>query len=90
MINGNSPLNVKNRSSVEEIRSRHGKILGIISNNDIHTEIYDDFIAFEPSIPELNPLLEVVVLQLFAYGVAEHLGRDIDKPRNLAKSVTVE
>lgn len=90
MINGNGPLHAKNMSSVEEIRSRSGKVIGLIANNDIHTDIYNDFIAFEPSIPEFNPFLEAVILQIFAYCMADHLGRDVDKPRNLAKSVTVE
>jgi glucosamine--fructose-6-phosphate aminotransferase (isomerizing) len=90
MINGNGPLHTKNMSSVEEICSRSGKVIGIISKNDPHTDIYNDTIPFEPSIPEFNPFLETVILQIFAYCMADHLWRDVDKPRNLAKSVTVE
>lgn len=77
-------------SSVEEVRSRSGKVIGIISKEDLHTDIYSDTIQFESSIPEFNPFLETVILQIFAYCMADHLGCDIDKPRNLAKSVTVE
>lgn len=90
IINGNGPLHAKNMSSVEEICSRSGKVIGIIANTDTNIGIYNDTIPFEPSLPEFNPFLETVILQIFAYCVADHLGRDVDKPRNLAKSVTVE
>jgi glucosamine--fructose-6-phosphate aminotransferase (isomerizing) len=52
--------------------------------------MYDDSLTFDPLTAELNPFLEVMILQLFSYHVANKLGRDVDKPRNLAKSVTVE
>ena len=90
MINGGGPLSPKNASSAEEIRARGGAVVGIIAKNDPNKQVYADVIEFEPSISELNPFLEVVILQLFAYHVANFLGRDVDKPRNLAKSVTVE
>ncbi len=89
-INGNSPLHGKNCSSVQEVKSRGGKMIGIIGENDIKKGIYDDYLEFEPSLTETEVFSEVVILQLFAYHVANTLGNDIDKPRNLAKSVTVE
>ena len=90
MINGGGILSPKNASSAEEIRARGGKVVGIIAKNDTNKHIDADVIEFDPLISELNPFLEVVILQLFAYHIANWLGRDVDKPRNLAKSVTVE
>ena len=90
MINGGGILSPKNTSSVEEIRARGGPVIGIISKSDPHKLTYTDTIEFDALTSELNPLLEVVILQLFAYHIANFLGRDVDKPRNLAKSVTVE
>jgi glutamine---fructose-6-phosphate transaminase (isomerizing) len=90
MINGGGILSSKNASSAEEIRARGGNVIGIIARNDPNKHIYADTIEFDPLISELNPFLEVVILQLWAYHIASALGRDVDKPRNLAKSVTVE
>lgn len=90
MVNGGGPLIAKNNSSVEEIKARGGKVLWIIARGDDHIELYTDSITFDPLVEELNPFLEVMILQLFSYHVANKLGRDVDKPRNLAKSVTVE
>lgn len=90
IVNGPGALHGKNCSSVQEVKSRGGKVIGVIARNDSKREIYDDVIEFSATIPELNPFLEVVTLQLFSYYTALVLGRDIDKPRNLAKSVTVE
>ncbi|MBC7503643.1 glutamine--fructose-6-phosphate transaminase (isomerizing) [Candidatus Gracilibacteria bacterium] len=90
MVNGGGILSPKNASSAEEIRARGGKVVGIIAKGDSNKHIYADTIEFNPLISELNPFLEVVILQLWAYHIANSLGRDVDKPRNLAKSVTVE
>ena len=90
MINGGGILSPKNASSAEEIRARGGPVVGIIARWDSNKHIYADVIEFDPLISELNPFLEVVILQLWAYHIASYLGRDVDKPRNLAKSVTVE
>ncbi len=90
MINGGGVLSPKNASSAEEIRARWGPVVGIIAKNDPNKQVYANVIEFDPLITELNPFLEVVILQLFAYHIANSLGRDVDKPRNLAKSVTVE
>jgi glutamine---fructose-6-phosphate transaminase (isomerizing) len=90
MVNGGGVLSAKNASSAEEIRARGGKVVGIIARGDPSKSIYADTIEFDSLISELNPFLEVVILQLWAYHIASSLGRDVDKPRNLAKSVTVE
>jgi glucosamine--fructose-6-phosphate aminotransferase (isomerizing) len=90
MVNGGGPLVAKNNSSVEEIKARGGKVLGIIADGDPHASFYTEVITFPSIIAEVNPFLEVMILQLFSYHVANRLGRDVDKPRNLAKSVTVE
>ena len=78
-------------SNMQEIRAREGKILAITTDgNSKLGNLVDDFI-FIPRTHELvAPLLTVVPLQLFAYHCGVLLGRDVDKPRNLAKSVTVE
>ena len=61
----------------------------ILTNKDLE-KIADDFFAI-PKVPEiLSPLLTVIPLQFFAYKIAVLNGRDVDQPRNLAKSVTVE
>lgn len=90
IINGKSPLHGKNCSSVQEVKSRGGKVIGIITDDDAKRDIYDDYMIFEASLPETEVFSEVIILQLFSYHMANALGRDIDKPRNLAKSVTVE
>lgn len=90
IVNGWGPLMAKNHSSVEEIKARSWKVIGIIASTDPKKSLYSDTIEFTPLHDELNVFLEVIILQLFSYHVANTLGRDIDKPRNLAKSVTVE
>jgi glutamine---fructose-6-phosphate transaminase (isomerizing) len=90
MVNWWGILSPKNASSAEEIWARGGKVIGIIARWDTNRHIYADTIEFDPLISELNPFLEVVILQLWAYHIANALGQDVDKPRNLAKSVTVE
>lgn len=90
MVNGKTDLYEKNLSSVQEIRARNGKVIGVVSKNDEKKSLYDAVLEFESLHPEIDPILEVVVLQLFSYFVALDLDREIDKPRNLAKSVTVE
>ena len=78
-------------SNMQEIKARSGKILSITNANVQKVlDISDDVIIVPKTIPILQPILNVVPLQLFAYYIAREKGRDIDKPRNLAKSVTVE
>ena len=77
--------------SIEEVKSRDGIVFAIATEGD--TEISqkaDETFFIPPSDTMLNPLLSVVPLQLLAYSVAVLRGCDVDKPRNLAKSVTVE
>ena len=86
-----SPTYEKTLSNLYEIRSRGSKVLGITYEGDKSAKSVCDEILYLPKTSEhIAPFLWVVPLQLFAYHVAKILGREIDKPRNLAKSVTVE
>ena len=78
-------------SNMQEIKARKGKILSI-TNPGVKKvfDISDDVIIVPRTIPILQPVLNIIPLQLFAYYIAKERDRDIDKPRNLAKSVTVE
>jgi glutamine---fructose-6-phosphate transaminase (isomerizing) len=82
-------LVTKNIGTVEEIKARGGPVIAVTSA-DLPDSLADAVIRVPRTEPELNPILLTIPLQLFAYHVAVTLGRDIDKPRNLAKSVTVE
>ncbi|HEY4831211.1 MAG TPA: glutamine--fructose-6-phosphate transaminase (isomerizing) [Waddliaceae bacterium] len=74
-----------------EVKARSGPILAIAPKGSPDIEkIADDVIWIPPTIDELEPILSTVVAQLFAYRIAEKRGTEIDQPRNLAKSVTVE
>ena len=78
-------------SNIQEIRAREGRILAVTSEgNSRLTQLVDDIIEIPRNHEILTPLLAVVPLQLFAYYCAVLRGCDVDKPRNLAKSVTVE
>ncbi len=78
-------------SNIQEIKARKGKVIAIVSEGDTEiTEIADHTIEVPETFPEFSVLLGVVPLQLFAYHVAVLRGCDVDQPRNLAKSVTVE
>lgn len=81
----------KNASSIQEARARKSPIISIATEGDKIVPSLSEFCFFVPSTEkELYPFLTVLPLQVFAYHYAFLLGRDIDKPRNLAKSVTVE
>jgi glucosamine--fructose-6-phosphate aminotransferase (isomerizing) len=81
----------KNASGMEEILARGGKVLAIATEGDMAVaKKATDVIYIPKTLEMLTPLLAVIPLQLFAYYVAVERGYDIDKPRNLAKSVTVE
>jgi len=81
----------KNLSGIEEIKARGGKIIAIATEGDkAIKKIADDIIYIPKTLEMLTPLLSVVPLQLFAYYFGTLKGYDVDKPRNLAKSVTVE
>lgn len=78
-------------SNIEEVKARKGKVLAIASEGDKRiADIADDVIYVPETIPMLTPVLTVIPLQLMAYYIAVELGCNVDQPRNLAKSVTVE
>ena len=78
-------------SNIQEIKARKGPVIAIISEGDSQIgELVDDVIPIPTTLDFLNPILTVVCCQLLAYYCACFLNRDVDKPRNLAKSVTVE
>lgn len=78
-------------NNIQEIRARNGRILSVtnLENKNIKN-ISDDLIMVPQTLSILQPILNVIPLQLFAYYIAREKGCDVDKPRNLAKSVTVE
>ena len=85
------PLHAKTLGNIEEVRARRGPIVGVGAADDADLARVSDHLLPIPDAPEVvQPLLAVVPLQLLAYHVARIKGCDIDKPRNLAKSVTVE
>lgn len=78
-------------SNVQEIKARKGKIIAIVTKGDVDIKKMADFCIEIPDTEEcLTPLLTVIPLQLLSYYVATKKGRNVDQPRNLAKSVTVE
>jgi len=79
----------KNISTIEQIKARGGPVIAVTSA-DLPASLADAVIRVPHADPELEPVLLNIPLQLLAYHIAAKLGRDIDKPRNLAKSVTVE
>ena len=79
----------KNISTIEQIKARGGPVIAVTSA-ELPPLLADAVIRVPRAEPELEPLLFNVPLQMLAYHIAAKLGRDIDKPRNLAKSVTVE
>ncbi len=78
-------------SNVQEVKARHGRLVlvGDRSNNDL-AEIADDCIFLPAVHPEMQPILYTIPLQILSYHIAHLRGCDVDQPRNLAKSVTVE
>jgi glucosamine--fructose-6-phosphate aminotransferase (isomerizing) len=82
----------KNLNNIEQVRARKGPVIAITSGTGAGrlAKIADDIVSI-PVVPDyVSPILTVIPLQLLAYHLAVELGRDVDKPRNLAKSVTVE
>jgi glucosamine--fructose-6-phosphate aminotransferase (isomerizing) len=78
-------------SNMKEIEARRGKIIAISNPDDkVVMKLVDHVIEVPETLEELSPLINVVPLQLLAYYIAIHRGCDVDRPRNLAKSVTVE
>jgi glucosamine--fructose-6-phosphate aminotransferase (isomerizing) len=78
-------------SNMQEARAREAKIIGVTTAGDTQAQaLCDRFIEVAPTHEALSPFVTVVPLQLYAYCVADHKGTDVDQPRNLAKTVTVE
>ena len=81
----------KTMSNIKEVTARSGKVIAIATEGDNEIHESADHVLYVPKAPELLlPILEVVPLQLLAYHIAVRRGCDVDQPRNLAKSVTVE
>lgn len=78
-------------SNIEEVRARHGRVIAIATEGDDKIAQHVDRVIYVPqTIEMLNPLVTIVPLQLLAYHIAVLRNCDVDQPRNLAKSVTVE
>ncbi|MEK7647393.1 MAG: glutamine--fructose-6-phosphate transaminase (isomerizing) [Patescibacteria group bacterium] len=81
----------KTLSNMQEIKARRGKIIAVCEVGDKEMGNHADEVILVPKVAEsISPILTVIPLQLFAYHMAVSRGADVDKPRNLAKSVTVE
>ncbi|HKO12141.1 MAG TPA: glutamine--fructose-6-phosphate transaminase (isomerizing), partial [Acidobacteriaceae bacterium] len=81
----------KTLSNIQEVTARSGKVIAVATHGDEHIGQLVDHVLFVPPAPELLlPVLDVIPLQLLAYHIAVRRGCDVDQPRNLAKSVTVE
>ena len=86
-----TPLSDKTISNIKEVKARGGKVLAIAKkDNERIKDVADAVFYISPVLDDLSPIVTVIPLQLFAYYMADARGLDIDKPRNLAKSVTVE
>ena len=79
----------KTVSNIQEVITRGAKTL-VITNQDVDSKMFDTVIRIPETDPFVSPILSVVPLQLLAYYISKEKGLDVDKPRNLAKSVTVE
>ena len=78
-------------SNSEEARARNAQMIALTNSDEEKLNDLFDFIIKVPDVDEmLSPILAIIPLQLIAYYIAEFLGKDVDQPRNLAKSVTVE
>ncbi len=78
-------------SNIQEIKSRKGKIIGIVTKGDVTVRNLADYVIEVPEIMDsMSPLLTTIPLQLLSYHIAVMLNKNVDQPRNLAKSVTVE
>jgi len=91
VIADNNKLYKKMYSNIQEIKARKGKIIAIATEGNRKISKIADHIIYVPkTIEELTPLLNIIPLQLLAYHMAVLRGCNVDQPRNLAKSVTVE
>lgn len=91
VIAGTNHTNDKMVSNIEEVRARKGRIISIVTEGNEEVENLSEFSFSVPETEdELSPLLTVIPLQILSYNIAVNRGCDVDQPRNLAKSVTVE
>ena len=90
LLNPENKLYDKNISTLQEIKARNWIVLWVVSEKDPNIKLYDDVMKIPKQNTYLTPFLIATVFDLFAYYMADFLWKDIDKPRNLAKSVTVE
>ncbi len=87
----NDPIYEKMLSNIEQVRARGGQVIAIVTEGDTRIAGKADYVIEVPeTLPLLTPLLTTIPLQLLSYYVAVRRGADVDQPRNLAKSVTVE
>lgn len=78
-------------SNLEEVKARGGRVIAVVTEGDEHVKSFAEQVFFIPPVHEfIQPLLTVVSMQLLSYHIADFKGTDVDQPRNLAKSVTVE
>lgn len=88
---GDGPMLEKTCSNMQEIRARQGRILAIATEgNELVPQHADDVVFIPKTLEQTEPVLQAIVMQLFAYYIAVARGYNVDRPRNLAKSVTVE
>jgi glucosamine--fructose-6-phosphate aminotransferase (isomerizing) len=81
----------KTVSNIIEVKARDGIVISVVTEGDRLAREASDHVIEIPAAPEtMSPLLEIIPLQLLAYHIAVRRGCDVDQPRNLAKSVTVE
>ena len=83
-------LYLKTISNAKEVKARGAYVILVTDKEVINEEVYDELISIPKVTEELRPILTIIPLQLISYEVAKLKGNDIDKPKNLAKSVTVE
>ena len=85
------PLYEKIVSNIQEVKARKGKVMAIVTEGDVQVKALADHVIEIPAVSEcLSPLISVIPLQLLSYHIAVMRGCNVDQPRNLAKSVTVE
>ena len=91
VVSPKGPWYEKTRSNIQEVRARGGRVIAVATDGDEEIREHAEEVLYIPEVhPLLSPILAVIPLQLLAYETAVLLGRDVDQPRNLAKSVTVE
>ncbi len=83
-------LSEKIFSNIQEVKARKGKVIAIVNDGEEVKKISDYIVSVPQTVDELSPIINIIPLQLLAYYIADLKNLDVDKPRNLAKSVTVE